>query len=77
MKPFLLGKAHLGLPGLHLPGANATRSALTGLAPKGGACTAAEPSVETVKEGDKVVRLIITCGCGERIEIECIYSAGG
>jgi hypothetical protein len=32
--------------------------------------------VETIKEGDKVVRLIITCGCGERIEVECLYPAG-
>jgi hypothetical protein len=33
-------------------------------------------SVETIKEGDKVVRLIVTCGCGERVEIECLYNAG-
>ena len=31
---------------------------------------------DTVKEGDKVVRLIVTCICGERVEIECLYSAG-
>lgn len=33
-------------------------------------------SVEVVKEGDKVVRLIVTCTCGERIEVECLYPAG-
>jgi hypothetical protein len=32
--------------------------------------------VEIVKEGDKVVRLVVTCVCGERIEIECLYPAG-
>jgi len=32
--------------------------------------------IETVKEGDKVVRLVVTCACGERIEVECIYPAG-
>jgi hypothetical protein len=32
--------------------------------------------VEVVKEGDKVVRLVITCACGERTEVECIYPAG-
>lgn len=31
------------------------------------------PSVECVKQGDKVVRLIVTCACGERIEIDCLY----
>ena len=34
------------------------------------------PNIEAVKEGDKVVRLIITCGCGERMEVDCIYPAG-
>ena len=34
------------------------------------------PSVETVKQGDKVVRLIVTCACGERIEIDCLYPVG-
>ncbi len=29
--------------------------------------------VEVVKQGDKVVRIIVTCACGERIEIECLY----
>jgi hypothetical protein len=40
--------------------------------PTGGASA----HVEVVKEGDKVVRLIVTCTCGERVEIECLYSAG-
>jgi len=29
-----------------------------------------------VKEGDKVVRLVITCVCGERVEVECLYRPG-
>jgi len=33
-------------------------------------------SVEIVKEGDKVVRIFVTCKCGERLEIECLYPAG-
>ncbi len=33
------------------------------------------PSVETIKEGDKVVRMIVRCSCGEKLEIECLYSA--
>jgi len=35
------------------------------------------PTVECVKQGDKVVRLIVTCSCGEKIEIECLYPSGG
>ena len=33
-------------------------------------------NVEAIKEGDKVVRLVVTCACGERVEIECLYPAG-
>jgi hypothetical protein len=37
---------------------------------------AQKANVEIVKEGDKVVRMIVTCKCGERLEIECLYPAG-
>lgn len=30
-------------------------------------------SVEAIKEGDRVTKLIVTCRCGERIEILCAY----
>ena len=33
-------------------------------------------TVEVVKEGDKVVRLVVICSCGERVEVECLYPAG-
>jgi hypothetical protein len=36
----------------------------------------AESHVEVVKEGDKIVRLIVTCVCGERVEVECLYPGG-
>ncbi len=36
----------------------------------------ASPNIEVVKEGDKVVRLVVTCSCGERMEVECLYPAG-
>ena len=38
--------------------------------------TVTPATVEVVKEGDKVVRLIVTCSCGERVEVECLYPAG-
>lgn len=34
-------------------------------------------SVEAIKEGERVVKLIVTCRCGERIEILCAYGPGG
>ncbi len=50
--------------GLHLPQFSTLVPAESGV------------SVEVVKEGDKVVRLVVTCACGERVEVECLYSAG-
>ena len=35
------------------------------------------PTVECIKQGDKVVRLVVTCSCGERIEIDCLYPGIG
>lgn len=32
--------------------------------------------VDCVREGDRITRLVITCSCGERIEIDCLYAAG-
>lgn len=32
-------------------------------------------TVECVREGDRVSRIIVTCGCGERIEIDCLYAS--
>jgi hypothetical protein len=79
MKSFLQGKKTLDAQSLRPPPQLAAA-----LAPRcdasrhGGAATpgASSAHVEVVKEGDKVVRLIVTCVCGERVEIECLYSAG-
>lgn len=71
MKPFLSGKrshedALLRAPHVHKA------------APAGGVRPAAEgPVVDVVKEGDKIVRIIVTCSCGEKVEVECLYPAGG
>lgn len=79
MKPFLQGKKTLNVAPLRLPPG-------FGPAPKVIASTShpthalsaesAGASVETVKEGDKIIRLIVTCACGERVEIECLYPVG-
>ena len=79
MKSFLQGKKVLNTQPLRAP---TTPVATAGKSPHAhppvsvvtpGASSA---HVEVVKEGDKVVRLIVTCVCGERVEIECLYSAG-
>lgn len=33
----------------------------------------ATATVECIKQGTKVTRLIVTCACGSRIEVECLY----
>jgi hypothetical protein len=81
MKSFLQGKKSLDLAALRPPAmpAQAMASAGPGLNINvpGHAHGAASASVEVVKQGDKVVRLIVTCVCGERVEVECLYPAGG
>ena len=77
MKSFLEGKRNLE--------AEPLRSIASALAPRCDAARhglalavpgASSAHVEVVKEGDKIVRLVVHCACGERIEVECLYSAG-
>lgn len=78
MKPFLQGRKVLAVEPLRLPAGSAVPRTLECTAGKTGG-PAAEPSnatVEVIKEGDKVMRLAITCACGERIEIDCLYPVG-
>lgn len=77
MKSFLHGKKALTVAPLS-PLASPTMAVKPAAkpAPSSGAASAEDrpsPTVEVVKEGDKVVRLVVTCGCGERVEIECLY----
>lgn len=72
MKPFLTGKrnhtaAPLQAPHVHKPGPLGVGSVRP---------AEASPTVEVVKQGEKVTRIIVTCSCGERIEVDCLYSAG-
>ncbi len=77
MKPFLHGKKSLTLPALHVPVIHSLAQARKRPAPSPEiADVAAAPSVEVVKEGDKIVRLMVTCTCGQKIEIDCLYPAG-
>jgi hypothetical protein len=65
-----------GHPKANMPGKTPARAT-----PVGGAAgaSAAEPhqhlpSVECIKQGDKVSMLVVTCSCGEKIEIDCLYA---
>jgi hypothetical protein len=73
MKSFLAGKRpHDAAPlrSLHVHKAAApVRHAAAPAAPEG-------PTVEVVKEGDKVVRIIVNCACGEKVEVDCLYPVG-
>jgi len=71
MKPFLQGRKALDLQPLRTVHSNSPL-------PTAGLARTATPSpnVEIVKHGDKVMRLVVTCACGERIEVDCLYPAG-
>lgn len=76
MKPFLHGRpVQLSAP-LH-PVGNIATGPLARAVALGQKHGSQGPTVECVKQGEKVMRLIVTCSCGERIEVECIYPAGG
>jgi hypothetical protein len=66
LRPMAVASTALPLPG----GAKPHSSTAAGH-------TMAQPTVEVVKEGDKVVRLVVVCSCGERVEIECLYPGAG
>lgn len=80
MTPFLQGKKNLAAEPLRPPAHFATAVASRCSAPRQGGSASpvggGNAHVEVVKEGDKIVRLVVTCTCGERVEIECLYSAG-
>ncbi len=82
MKDFLQNR-----PRVNAPQRGPVESPLTGAVPSplfdaallGGAHAGGaghEPTVEAIKEGDRVTKLIVTCRCGEKIEILCAYGPG-
>lgn len=72
MKPLLTARKSTGFALLQPAHFHADGNPLS----PGGDTDAAGPSVDVIKEGDKVVRLVVTCACGEKIEVECLYTAG-
>lgn len=80
MKSFLQGKKTVAMEPLRppaQPGASGGPRCESARLPSGVTTPGASSAhVEVVKEGDKVIRLVVNCVCGERVEIECLYSAG-
>lgn len=78
MKPFLLGKKNLTVAPLVAPHGLVPPRAVIHRGPgsQDPAHVESKHSVEVVKEGDKVVRIVVVCACGERVDIECLYPAG-
>jgi hypothetical protein len=73
MNPFLQGRK--SAEGLALSAPQSTSAArLPGMI-RPTQAPAAGPQVEVVKEGNKVVRIVVKCACGERLEVECLYSS--
>jgi len=82
MKSFLHGKKSLSIPPLH-PAVSPVMATSAAAQPKPAPAPApaahqgpGQATVEVIKEGDKVVRLVVVCTCGERVEIECLYPGG-
>jgi hypothetical protein len=72
VKSFLVGRKSLETQALRAAHGHHTALQIAGVVKP--APTAS--NVEVIKQGDKVVRLVIKCSCGELIEIECLYPAG-
>ena len=72
MKSYLHGRKAATSPALSGVGANDTPRGLSCVvkAPKSGP----SPVVDVVREGDKITRIVVLCSCGEKIEIDCLYS---
>jgi hypothetical protein len=84
MKSFLQGKQSLDISSLRAPNGLPAPARVSCASSRSAVQTsqhahgsgASNATVEVVKEGDKVVRLVVTCVCGERVEVECLYPAG-
>jgi len=76
MKSFLSGKKEHSQPALSRPQNGPARPLAATVHPSPAGEDNHGPNIEVVKQGDKVIRLIVTCSCGERMEVECLYPAG-
>lgn len=75
MKSFLQGRSASPVAALRSQAtpADSGFNAVCATPKVGGHAEGSTPTVESVKVGGKVTRLIVTCACGSRIEVECLY----
>lgn len=71
MKSFLQGRAQVS------GGLTCAKGAIPGILAGSDGGDHRIPDVEVIKQGDKVMRIVVTCTCGERTEIECVYPPAG
>jgi hypothetical protein len=76
MKSFLQGKRTLDVAPLRSLQASAAPTCANSPAGAPGGTAASAPQIDIVKQGDKIMRIVVTCSCGERTEIECLYPPG-
>ena len=76
MKSFLQGKRSLDIAALKPPHTGIILATDGTKLPETPEIAGLSPQVELVKQGDKIVRIIVTCTCGERTEIDCLYPPG-
>lgn len=76
MKSFLQGKRCLDITALKAPHTSVSLTGEAGKAAEPVSISGMSPQIDIVKQGDKIMRIIVTCTCGERTEIDCLYPPG-
>lgn len=78
MKSFLTDRPRVASPGAPgaIPTAFAAAEVPAHLCPPPSSLSGRPPAtVECIREGDRIARIIVNCSCGERVEIECLYAS--
>lgn len=71
MKPFLHGRKTAEAKPLPVPVSPPVLPSREPAAPV--AKHSVGPNVEVVRKGTTITHLIVTCSCGEKIEVQCLY----
>ena len=81
MKSFLSGRTGVAVSDSPAPVESEAPTGLSllaaaGTVPGAAASKAGASSVQCVREGDVIKKLIVTCECGKTVEIDCQYTTG-
>jgi hypothetical protein len=74
MKPFLQGRKTAEAKPLPVPVSPAVLPSRDQSPPP--AKHSVGPNVEIVRKGTTITHLIVTCSCGEKVEVQCLYPEG-